>query len=810
MKKRLFRVLIISLLAVFAATAYFKASDLPASVKDFVVGEVERATGKKLFIGSIRFSVLKGLVLESPVLYDKASVIIRAREISCGFVYPSLFRRRIVIPVISIESPLIFVERRADNSFNISELIPKDYSPKGGLSSMFHRIIIRRGKIDFVDRTLDPAFPRKFEDASLDIRLYLPVRVAFAFKSVSGPALQTSVSLTGEYIIPSGEAAVRLAAKSVKPAEFAPYYAVSGFSLPEGTVDATGMIRFKEGAVDAQIDAETKGLSVRKDTMRAKLDSGMKLLVRYDVADKALEYAGKLNIRLMDITGIEGIGKLQNIKADVEFNDTRLFSENVTAEAFGMQWKAKVNLVNYARAVMDIYADTQAHLGALQKALKDEFKIDLPTEIAGSADVRVTIGMEPDKPAKIGGSLDVRDATISMGSGNFPVEHLSGKASFTPGGMSWSDASFSYRGTAYKTSGELADFASPAVRLGVRSQDLSFKSVLALSGRKINLAEVSGQYLNSPFSVTGELDLADPEALDANLTGAADIDLADLRRILKDSAGVRKMKPAGILHADFSLSGDLKDPKGCFIDARFRSPLMSLYGLRLTGAVLDYVQEEGDGRVRSMRASLYGGSITAMAKIDWLSKGFPYSANLDVRDVKIQKLKADTDFKDKDVSGAIRMSTSLTGVFKDISRLSGLGHIAITSGKLWQLNLFKGLGSMVFTSDFSDIVFTDGACDFKVRNRTIFADYLVMKSELVNMYGSGRIGFDRSVEGILKTELTEEAMSPGTQRNIASAVGRYSEIEISGTLSDPKYKMKQNVPGIALGIAGAFLQGSGE
>ena len=92
MKKRLFHVLIISLLAVFASTAYFKASMLPASVKDFVVGEIERATGKKLFIDSIRFSVLKGLVLERPVLYDKASVIIRSREISCGFVYPSLFR----------------------------------------------------------------------------------------------------------------------------------------------------------------------------------------------------------------------------------------------------------------------------------------------------------------------------------------------------------------------------------------------------------------------------------------------------------------------------------------------------------------------------------------------------------------------------------------------------------------------------------------------------------------------------------------------------------------------------------------------
>jgi hypothetical protein len=162
-------------------------------------------------------------------------------------------------------------------------------------------------------------------------------------------------------------------------------------------------------------------------------------------------------------------------------------------------------------------------------------------------------------------------------------------------------------------------------------------------------------------------------------------------------------------------------------------------------------------------------------------------------------LKADTDFKDKDVSGDIKVYADIKGIFKDASRLSGIGHVGLTRGRLWQLNLFKGAGSLIFSDDFSDIVFTSGAFDYIIRESSFFIDNLVMKSDLLTLYGSGRIGFNRHIEGSMRPEIEPDAASTG---KLAVAVGRGTIIEVNGTLKDPQFKTKTNV----INVVGAMLQ----
>jgi hypothetical protein len=229
-----------------------------------------------------------------------------------------------------------------------------------------------------------------------------------------------------------------------------------------------------------------------------------------------------------------------------------------------------------------------------------------------------------------------------------------------------------------------------------------------------------------------------------------------------------------------------------------RSKQMSAYGLKFAGATLNFVQEQGVGIIKSMRSSFYGGTVSVTARIDWLAKGLPFSANLDAIGVKLEDVKADTDFKDKDVSGGIKVYADVKGIFKDASRLTAIGHIGLSKGRLWQLDLFKGAGTLIFSRDFSDIVFTSGACDYKVMDNSCFIDNLVMKSDLLTLTGSGRIGFDRSVEGSLRPEISEDIADAGT---LASAVGKGTVIEISGTLKDPGFKTKTSM----MSVMGAML-----
>jgi hypothetical protein len=268
----------------------------------------------------------------------------------------------------------------------------------------------------------------------------------------------------------------------------------------------------------------------------------------------------------------------------------------------------------------------------------------------------------------------------------------------------------------------------------------------------------------------------------------------------------KKMKPAGSLRAQFILGGDIKNIKACDIDAKIESGGMSLYGLKASDVAFDYKQAEGTGRLQSARSLFYGGSLSASGKVDWLSKNLPYSFNLDIKDMKLEDFKKDTDFKDRDVSGIIKVYAGLNGLFQGSPGVAGVGKISIARGRLWQLDLFKGLGAVIFTSDFSDIVFTESSCDFRIEDKTVSSDDIILKSELVNLYGSGKIGFDRSVSASLKSELTKEAMDPGFRKNVASAIGKYTFIEISGTLTEPRYRMRPSVSEMVEDAAGALLQ----
>jgi hypothetical protein len=216
---------------------------------------------------------------------------------------------------------------------------------------------------------------------------------------------------------------------------------------------------------------------------------------------------------------------------------------------------------------------------------------------------------------------------------------------------------------------------------------------------------------------------------------------------------------------------------------------------------MKYAQKNSISDILSLHSLLYGGSMDATGRIDWVVKDAPYHFNADIEGVKIEKLKADTDFKDKDVTGSVKLHVKLNGFVNNAEKLSGDGRLAVTEGKLWQLNLFRGLGTMLFTSDFSEIIFKEGQCDFKIGGKSIYTNELVFKSDLVKILGPIKIGFDNSVTATFKAEFSEDALEAGTRKDITTAVGKYTYIDVYGTLKDPQYKIRPDVGNIVQSIA---------
>lgn len=806
MTKRLIHV--IAALAVVAAGAvsYLGVITLPVKINTTVIEELEKATGKKILTGAVRFNPFKGLVLEDLVIYDSDEIFIWAKNVSCGIPLSGLIENRVAIPAVTIDSPAIYVDRRPDGSFNMAELVSADYKPGIAAAAALHRIMVKNARAIFSDRTLDPVFKERIDDISMDIKLSLPDKAALNISFAIPAEPPMLFKFSGVYYIPDKELAGRLDVKNLSLNEFKDYYRASGVSFPRGSVDAEGALRVKDNAVELDISGRIKDLGIEKEKLNIKLDSLVKLMARYELSDKTLEYAGKLEVSDMDLSGIEAVGDLENIKANVEFNDSRLWSENIIADAYGMRWKARVNIFNFAAPIFDIYADSGAHLSVVRKMLEDEFDIKLPTDIAGRSDIKLAIQIQPDRPLKMNGYIVLDDATISLGAGNFPIEGVAGEARFNLDGIKWSGMRLKYRDIPYVSSGSLANYAMPEVELEASSPDLSFKTAFSVRGPVVKISSLKGRYFGSTFSASGEAVFPERKPVKADIKGALKLDLADLKKMIKDFTEFERIKPVGKIRAEFSLAGDPGDLKACRIRAGIKSPDASVYGLKFSDIAIDYEQAEGAGRIKFIKSLFYGGSLYASGKIDWKPAALPYSFNVNVKDVKLEDFKADTGFRDKDVSGDITAFAGLAGTFKDAANLSGTGRVSIKNGRLWQLNLFKGLGLIIFSSDFRDIVFTEGSCDIKIADKAFTVNNFALKSELLNLYGSGVIGFDKSVNASLRPEIRESAVDYGSASAIAAAISSNTVVKITGTFEKPEYKTQANLADVMGGIANAVFQ----
>ena len=67
-----------------------------------------------------------------------------------------------------------------------------------------------------------------------------------------------------------------------------------------------------------------------------------------------------------------------------------------------------------------------------------------------------------------------------------------------------------------------------------------------------------------------------------------------------------------------------------------------------------------------------------------------------------------------------------------------------------------------------------------------------------------RLGFDNTIKATLKAEFSEDAGASGAS-NARVALGRYTLIDVAGTLKAPQYKIRPDVENIVEGIAEHFF-----
>ncbi len=815
MKKKLFFTLIILIALISAGIIYLNNVILPTKIKALIINSLQEKTREKVSIESLQFSIFKGLVLKNLVIYDDKIPMVSLKEGSCTFLIWPFFKKMIIIPSLSLKYPQVFLERRKDRTFNLQDLFSNKTSrlQAAKFQIFVYRVAITNASIHFMDNSLAQAFAKDIDNLNLNLYLSLPASIKFNLKSEIPANPLIKINATGEFRIPEKQLIAKATIKDFSPRDFLVYYQRLGINISEGLIDALINLEFKDNILYADVTAQNKNLNISKEKIQALLNSDINAHLRYSLKDKQIEVRGKARVADSGISGLEVLGEIKNISGEVAFNNSGLSSDKLSANIWGVPINAKINLSDLSNPSLNINVASSLNLASVQDILKDKFKFAFPGNINGEGNLSLAIQTKIPSagPLYLNGYLDISNGIIKLEKIGSPVEDINGRLEFIQDQLKWPEVNFKYLGLPYRTAGVLTNFQSPQVQLGLYSKDLSLESNFAINNKLINLSECKGHYLNSEFSLTGNINAGDLSKLNTDITGELNLNLEDIKEPLKKfKTLLEQLKPEGLVHAEFNVNGNINDIKSCTITAKLSGPSISAYGLKAKELSLNYSQADGVIDIPLMHLSLYDGTIEAVAKMNLNSANLPYWVTVDIQGVKLEKLKLDTTAKEKDIAGTIRVQVKVNGFSNDLSRLNGAGNIFITDGKLWQLNLFKGLGSLLFARDFASIIFSEGSCGFSISDKYIFSDNLKLKSNIADLSGSLKIGFDNSINASLDVKILDEMVPlSGTFKDITTAIigqsGRFGVIKISGTLKEPKYKFQAAVVDIIKGLKDIFL-----
>jgi hypothetical protein len=808
LKKIILSVLASLVMLAIAGAAYFNEVVFPQKIKSALIEGFRLATGKSIELSGAKLDPFKGLVIKDLAILDNDLWVIKAKEADCRFLIFPLFKKQIMITSLELKGAQVFLERRKDNSFDIVETFFKEpILLNGEYSLVILRIMLSRAAVNYKDSALDPALTKDVKNVFLDARLSLPDKIVFTAEFELPSKLAMLFKVSGEYKALKKETLLDIKAKDLYFKEFAPYFKDQNMDLPEGRADIEAAVKSGSDILSADITMTSLGLGFSQDRIKADLNCALKAKAEYDFGKKALIYSGELDIKNLALSGLEYVDRIDDIRGRAIFTESRFLSKDLTCTLAGLPVTAIADLTDFKTGSLNIDIKSLTDLSALKDILKNRFKTKIPAQLSGSGELNLKLEYKvpiKEMPA-VSGNVFVSGAKVILDYNKIPLDDVKGMFKFTSNQLSWEDTAFRHMDIDYNSSGTLTNFEKPGIDIKLDSRSLSVRSLLAVNDNFLTLSRLEGRYEDTEFSVYGDLDTTDPANITAELNGTIKFGLNENKELLKKFENIIKdSKPSGRLTAKFALKGNINDLNSCAADVEVSGPRISLYGFKMENFTMSYMQRNSVMDIVKMQASLYGGTLDGSGRIELASKDKGYQIKAEVKGLKIEAIKLDTEFKDYDISGSIYSRFGFKGYSDDPSKFSAWGKVNISNGKLWQLNLFRGIGALVFRRDFSSVIFKEGDCDFSIKDKTISTNDINLRSDLLNINGVARIGFDNSITASLKAEFTDEGVDAS---KMAGAIERYSIMEVSGTLKEPKFKIRPDLSNVVSDIAeGLFSQ----
>jgi hypothetical protein len=129
-----------------------------------------------------------------------------------------------------------------------------------------------------------------------------------------------------------------------------------------------------------------------------------------------------------------------------------------------------------------------------------------------------------------------------------------------------------------------------------------------------------------------------------------------------------------------------------------------------------------------------------------------------------------------------------------LDTLEGQGSVAIKDGNIWQLNLLRGLGVLLFIPEFSRISFVGAQGNFIIQNQKVSTENFQMDSDEVTVLGKGWVGFSGKLNFDITAHFSDKAIEESSSikralTTILSQTNDFMTIKLSGSLKEPKYSV---------------------
>lgn len=645
--KKIIVPLLLIILFLAAVVVYLNQVLLPGQAKIMLIRGIEDATGKKCQIDSLTLHIFKGLVVHGIRLLDQDQTIASAKEVDASFLFLPLFKQRLIIPELKIKSPWLLLERQPDNTFNLTKLIAAPQPTGAAASKNRMRIFVAKVRlfdatVVFEDYTFTPAFSKEITHLNAAVGLSLVGKGKITFRAEVPAKPASRIEGEGTFHLGRKEFSGRLRITDIQPQDFSVYYPQPAPDFGKTAFNLEADLNYHEGRVKIEAMLQGKGVSLQREQISASADLELRVVADYATQTRQLSYSGKGTLRKAQVRGIPQVGVVNDISADLEFNQDWVALEKFSAEVFNQRLNGRMGITDFSRPQLSAEFQAATTLEDLQRIAKEQFSFSFDAAAQGKA--RITFQFTTPLPLaglpQVNGTVQIQDSRLTLAQLPGPLEELGATVTFDANQLAWEKLECAYQGQRYTSKGTLTNFSQPGIQLELSSSELALKLLAHLGTKTANVTSCTGRWHDSDFSFSGTVGVGRTDELALDLKAEVEAQLQDVCVLLKDTApALVQAKPEGKVHATLTVQGDAKKPTALAIVAQLTGPAVKAYGLNLRQVELGYRQQQGIGSITGATAQAYGGTVGLNAKVELNQPSYPYHLEARVEGLKIEELK---------------------------------------------------------------------------------------------------------------------------------------------------------------------------